>query len=61
MSGLSDRSVKKTGQWPWVVTELKDPDLTAIALFCAIGLLATINVILLFPDLGAIIAQYNRF
>jgi hypothetical protein len=31
------------------------------ALFCAIGLLATINVILRFPDLAAIIAQYSQF
>ena len=41
--------------------ELKDADLTAVVLFCAIGLLATINVILRFPDLGAIIAQCNQF
>jgi hypothetical protein len=42
--------------WSWLV-----PDLNAVLLFWAIGLLATINVILRFPDLGGIIAQYNQF
>ena len=46
----------------WLVTEVKaNPDLTAIVLFCTIVLLVTINVMLRFPDLGAIIAQYNQF
>lgn len=38
-----------------------DPDLTAVMLFCAIGLLAALNLMLRFPDFGAIIAQYNQF
>jgi len=29
--------------------------------FCAIGLLVTLNLILRFPELGVIIAQYNQF
>ena len=29
--------------------------------FCIIGLLLTLNFILYFPDLGAVIAQYNQF
>jgi hypothetical protein len=37
------------------------PDLVAIVLFCVIGLLATVIMILRFPDLGGIIAQFNQF
>ena len=36
-----------------------EPDLSVVLIFCAIGLLATFNLILHFPELGAIIAQYN--
>jgi hypothetical protein len=28
---------------------------------CAIGLLATLDVMLRFPDLGALVASYNQF
>ena len=47
--------------WSRLVTAITDPNLTAIALFCAIGLLATVNVILHFPDFGETIAQFNQF
>jgi hypothetical protein len=39
------------------VAALTDPDLIAIVAFCVLAL----NVILRFPDLGALIEQYNRF
>ncbi|MGC2661658.1 MAG: hypothetical protein WA324_27190, partial [Bryobacteraceae bacterium] len=35
------------------------PDLLAIAAFCLIGLLSSLNMILRFPDLAAVIEQYN--
>ena len=38
-----------------------DPDLIATVQFCAIGLLVMLIVMLSFPDLGTIIAQYNQF
>jgi hypothetical protein len=38
-----------------------DSGFWSVAAFCAIGLLVTLNVILRFPELGAIIAQYNLF
>jgi hypothetical protein len=59
MFSLSEQRTKKAAMWCFA--ELKDPDLIAVALFCAIGLLVTINVILRSPDLGAIITQYSQF
>jgi hypothetical protein len=59
MSNLSELRVKNSARWSWLVAA-KDSDLTAVAIFCAI-LLATLNLILRFPDLGAIIAQSNQF
>ena len=38
-----------------------NPDLQAVVAFCLIGLLLTLNVMFRFPELGAIIAQYNQF
>jgi hypothetical protein len=37
------------------------PDFLTIVAFCVIGLLVTVNVILRFPDFGALIEQYNQF
>jgi hypothetical protein len=42
-------------------TAIANPDLHAIVSFCLIGLLLAINLILRFPDFGAIIEQYNQF
>jgi len=36
-------------------------DPVTIALFCAIGLLITLNVMLRYPDFGVLIAQLNCF
>lgn len=56
MSSQLERRTDRASPWSWL-----EPDLSAPVLFCAIGLLATLNFILRFPDLGAIIAQYNQF
>ena len=39
--------------WDRVLTAARNPDLIAIVIFCAIGLLITLNVILRYPDFGA--------
>jgi hypothetical protein len=44
-----------------LVATLADSDLIAVVTFCVLGLLAAFNVILRFPDLGALIEQYNQF
>ena len=48
-------------QWPKLITVTTDPDLVAVVAFCVIGLLIVLNVILRFPDFGAVIEQYNQF
>lgn len=47
--------------WDWLVERLDNPDLQATAAFCLIGLLVTLNLMLFFPDLGVLVAQYNQF
>ena len=42
-------------------TAFSDLNLIATVQFCVIGLLVTLIGMLSFPDLGAIIEQYNQF
>jgi len=60
MSTLSDLHSKKFALRSWL-SAAKNSDLAAVAIFCAIGLLVLFNVMLRFPDFGALIAQYNQF
>lgn len=39
----------------------KFDDLMGIALFCAIGLLVSLNLILRYPDFGVLIQEFNLF
>jgi hypothetical protein len=50
-SGLRPRSSPTT----------TDPDLMAVVCFCLIGLLICLNLMLRFPEFGAIIQLYNQF
>lgn len=43
------------------VAALNDFNLIATVLLCVVGVLITAVVMLRFPHLGAIIAQYNQF
>jgi hypothetical protein len=47
--------------WQRILIAVTNPDLQAVVAFSLIGLLLTLNVMFRFPDLGAIIAQYNQF
>jgi hypothetical protein len=47
--------------WHRLYAAVTDPDLQIVAAFCLIGLLLTLNLIFRFPDMGAVIAQYNQF
>jgi len=47
--------------WQRLYVTVTDPDLLTVVAFCLIGFLLTLNVMLRFPDLGAIIEQYNQF
>jgi hypothetical protein len=50
-----DRSERS---WRELIT---DPDLNAVVTFSLIGVLLALNLMFRFPDLGALIAQYNQF
>jgi hypothetical protein len=43
------------------VAAIMTPDLLAVVAFCLIGFLLALNLILRFPDFGAVIEQYNQF
>jgi hypothetical protein len=43
------------------VTTITDPDLVTVTALSVIGLLIALNLMLRFPDVGAIIEQYNQF
>ena len=47
--------------WQWILIAVANPDLQAVVAFSLIGLLLTLNVMFRFPELGALIAQYNQF
>jgi hypothetical protein len=53
----------KTARTVWFkfLALISKPDFIAVVAFCAIGLLTTLNLILRFPDFGAVIEQYNQF
>jgi hypothetical protein len=50
-----------TTAWRQTVAAIMTPDLLAVVAFCLIGLLLALNLILRFPDFGAVIEQYNQF
>ena len=45
--------------WDRIVAATTNPDLIAVTLFCAIGLLISLNLILRFPNAGLFVEQYN--
>jgi uncharacterized membrane protein YdfJ with MMPL/SSD domain len=47
--------------WSRFVIAITNPDLVAVVAFCLVGLLLSLNLILRFPDFGAVIEQYNQF
>jgi hypothetical protein len=59
---VEDRDVNAAdGSLHQFVVAITNPDLQAAVAFSLIGLLVTLNLILRFPDFGAVIAQYNQF
>jgi hypothetical protein len=55
------RIVKQGTPWNRIVTALRDPELVAIVMLCAIGLLVTAAFLLTFPDFGEISQSYQQF
>jgi hypothetical protein len=58
MLGL--QSPSRLGNRPIIPAEIEHKLLT-IATFCLFGLLVTLNLVIRFPDLGTVIAEYNQF
>ncbi len=48
-------------RWPEFLAIFSNSNLPMIIAFCLLGLLLTLSFILRFPDLGALIEQYNQF
>jgi hypothetical protein len=44
-----------------LVTAVLDPELQTIIAICIIGILATLDMALRFPDFGGLIAELNSF
>jgi hypothetical protein len=51
----------ESAQRSWVVAAITNRDFQAVAIFALIGLLATVDAVLRFPDFGAIMAQFAQF
>jgi hypothetical protein len=51
-----DKSSRRSSQFAEVEYEI-----LLIVVFCLVGLLVTLNLIFRFPDLGAMVAEYNQF
>lgn len=47
--------------WRQLAVTFVDSNLGTVVAFCSIGLLIGINLILRFPDISALIVQYNLF
>jgi hypothetical protein len=58
---LDPRRRQEATTWDHITAALNDPELIAIALFCTLGLLATIGITLLFPNFGALSASLQAF
>jgi uncharacterized membrane protein YdfJ with MMPL/SSD domain len=62
LTKLANRRTRRTEtEWSRLVTVIANPDLQAVVAFYLIGFLLTLNLILRFPDFGAIIEQFNQF
>jgi hypothetical protein len=61
MSSLSELRAQKASSTSRLAKAINDPTLIATVLVYVIGLLIIAVVTLRFPNLGAIIAQYNQF
>jgi hypothetical protein len=49
------------GLWYQFAAAITNADLQMVVAFSLIGLLLALNFIFRFPDMGAVIAQYNQF
>jgi hypothetical protein len=55
------RKVRKGTPWNRIVAVLRDPELAAVRMFCAIGLLVTVALLLAFPHLSETMQSIQQF
>ncbi len=48
-------------QRSWFIAAVTNRDFQAVVVFALIGMLATIDAVLRFPEFGAVMAQYAQF
>ena len=58
-AGLYAAAIKAL--WGRLVALLSDPVLLAVSVFCVIGLLITLNLIIRFPDFTAVSEQFQQY
>jgi hypothetical protein len=51
----------KGTRWTKLVGMAADPDFVPVVAFCVVGFLIALNMMLWFPNIGAVIAQSNLF
>jgi hypothetical protein len=52
--------IRTARQTWWLLKATANSDLAGIALFCALGLLISLYVVIRHPEFGAIIAQFSQ-
>jgi hypothetical protein len=57
---VSELHGQKGSSRSWFAKAINDPSVIATVLFCLVGLVITAFLIFCFPDLGAVMAQYNQ-
>jgi hypothetical protein len=58
---MDRRLPRSVTSWDRLAATLRSPELIALVIFCALGLLATVAVNLLVPDFGEITASLQPF
>lgn len=55
------KKVRKGSPWNRVVAVLRDPELVAVLMLCAVGLLVTFALLLAFPKFGETAQSLQQF
>lgn len=58
---IAERLIRPVGSPPQSTASSSKGDWQLVVAFSLIGLLAALNLMFRFPELGALIAQYNQF
>jgi hypothetical protein len=60
-TNVSELHAQKASSPSWFAKVVNDRNLTVTVLFCVIGLVITAVVMFRFPNLGAMMVEYNQF